>query len=81
MKITLRNDFHNSSVTLNADVRSHIHNVATAYLSTGQIRRAKQELCGIDGCTCSGEAGTRGRQELPSGKRLEVNCDAVYTTR
>ena len=81
MTITLRNDFHNSEVTLRAEVLSHIHHTATAYLTIGQIKRAKRELCGIAGCTCSGDAGTRGPQAIDNGKRLEVNIDAIYATR
>ena len=79
MKITLTNEFHNSSVVLNADVRSHIHNLATAYLTKNQIKKAKSKLCGIAGCTCCGEVGTRGRQELQNGKRLEINIDSLFT--
>lgn len=64
MKITLTNDFHGTSVTLNADVRSHVHNVSTAYLTENQVRKAKRELCGTAGCSCSGTVhsapGTRG---------------------
>lgn len=80
MNVTLRNDFHNSEVTLRTKVLSHIHHTATAYLTVGQIKKAKHELCGIAGCTCSGEAGTRGPQTLDNGKRLEVNVDAAYAT-
>ena len=79
MKLTLTNDFHNTSITLNVkDVRSHIHNVATAYPTKGQIKKAKRELCGIKGCTCSAGDGTRGRQEAPSGKRLVVDLSALF---
>lgn len=78
MKITLKNDFHNSSVTLNAEVLSHVYHTATAYLSANQVKRAKQKLCGINGCTCSGDAGTRGVQQLENGKRLEINIDSIY---
>lgn len=80
MKVTLRNDFHNSEVTLRTNVLSHIHNVATAYLSAGQVKKAKRKLCGVQGCTCSGEAGICGPQSLANGKRLEVNIDAAYST-
>lgn len=81
MKITLTSDFHGTSVTLNADVRSHVHNVSTAYLTENQVRKAKRELCGTAGCSCSGTVGTRGRQQTPSGKRLEVNFDSVIEQR
>ncbi|MCP5415267.1 MAG: hypothetical protein H6961_11755 [Chromatiaceae bacterium] len=53
--ITLKNDFHNTEVRLQADIGDE--------LTPAQIRRAKQALCGIDGCTCSGDAGERGQQE------------------
>ena len=79
MKITLKNDFHTTFVNLNVEVRSHIYGVAVAYLSAGQIKKAKRELCGIRGCTCSGDAGTRGPQSLENGKRLDVNCDSIYS--
>jgi len=79
MRIILKNDFHNSSVTLNCGkVLSHIHSVSTAYLTVYQIRKAKSALCGIPDCTCSGDAGLRGPQQL-DGKKLEVNLDAIYS--
>ena len=80
MKITLKNDFHNSSVNIRCEVLSHIHNIATAYPNAAQIKRAKKALCGISGCTCSNDSGIRGRQEI-NGKRLEVNLDAIYMNR
>ena len=55
MKITLTNDFHNTEVALN---------VKNNLISAGQIRRANKELCGIDGCTCSDDLGTRGPQDV-----------------
>jgi len=77
MRIILKNDFHNASVSLNCKVLSHIHSTATAYLTVGQIKKAKSALCGIPGCTCSGDAGHRGPQQL-DGKKLEVNLDTIY---
>jgi hypothetical protein len=41
MKITLTNDFHNTSVNINCEVLCHIHNEATAYPTAGQIKKAK----------------------------------------
>lgn len=52
--ITLTNDFHNTVVNLIPK---------NDRLSLRQIKRAKKELCGIDGCTCSGSTGTRGDQD------------------
>lgn len=54
MKITLKNDFHNTKVTLISK---------DGMLSEGQMKRAKRELC-CKGCMCSGEFGYRGPQEI-----------------
>jgi hypothetical protein len=76
-KITLTNNFHNTSVNLNCEVLSHIHNEVVAYPNANQIKRAKRQLCGIKGCTCSGDSGVRGRQEF-HGKRLFVDLSKLY---
>ena len=55
MKITLRNNFHESKVVLIS---------RGDQLSAGQIRKAKKILCGHEECTCSGILGTRGPQEV-----------------
>ncbi len=75
--VTLTNDFHGTEVTIRTEVLSHIWHTSTIRPTLGQIKRAKRVLCGIDGCTCSGDLGTRGPQEL-NGKRLEVVLDALY---
>ncbi len=77
--VKLTNDFHNSEVTLRCEVLSHIYNEATIYPNARQITRAKRELCGIEGCCCSGDAGCCGRQ-THNGKRLIVDCSAIYNT-
>lgn len=74
--VTLTNDFHNTSVRIRCEVLSHIHNLSTIYPSVGQIKKAKKALCGIDGCTCSGDAGIRGRQEH-NDKRLIVDVSSL----
>jgi hypothetical protein len=53
-KIVLTNDYHNAEVRLMPKDNK---------LSIRQIKRAKRVLCGVDGCTCSNEFGTRGRQD------------------
>lgn len=53
MRITLTNDFHNTEAVLRVNSES---------LSPAQVKRAKRLLCGVEGCTCSGEAGERGAQ-------------------
>ena len=53
-KITLYNDFHNTSVNLI---------VKNNKLSENQMKRAKRELCCAN-CLCSGEFGYRGPQDI-----------------
>lgn len=48
MKITFRNDFHNTQATF------RVHGQR---LTAAQTRRARNELCGIDGCSCGGIRG------------------------
>ena len=64
MSITIRNDFHNTEITM------HPRN---GCLSARQMARAKRALCGIDRCQCSGDAGERGRQV--GGWTMEPNTD------
>lgn len=60
--ITLENNFHNTEVTLRAEVLKD----GTLYLSPRQVRKAQNSLCGSDSCCCSDGAGCR-----PS--RVDVN--------
>ena len=59
--ITLTNDFHNTEVTLKDKA---------GRLSADQVRKAKKALCAA-GCTCSGVAGTRGKQYWGEGKKRQ----------
>lgn len=52
MTITLKNDFHNTEITMRDKC---------GRLSKAQVRRAKKILC-CNECKCSDEAGTRGPQ-------------------
>lgn len=61
MKLTLTNDFHNTSVCLN---------VKDNKITAGQVKRAQKELCGIATCACSNELGTRGPQFDSDGNRI-----------
>ena len=65
MKITLKNDYHNTSVTL--ITKDNI-------LSETQVKRAKRVLCGIHDCYCSGELGTRGEQEVTITETTKGFC-------
>jgi hypothetical protein len=51
----LRNDFHHSEVILSLPR-------AGGQLSRGQVRKARQALCGLTGCVCGGQLGERGPQ-------------------
>lgn len=79
-RVTLTNDFHNTSTTLICETLSHIYGEVTIRPSVNQIRRAKKALCGISGCTCSDDAGCRGPQQH-NGKRLVVDMSSLYAVR
>jgi hypothetical protein len=51
MKVILRNNFHGTEVMLN---------VRADYITPEQAKRAKRQLCGTSGCTCSSGLGVRG---------------------
>jgi hypothetical protein len=63
-KITLTNNFHNTSVNLIP---------YKGFLSAGQVKRAKRVLCGISGCCCGDDLGQRGPQEV----HVEVHQDST----
>jgi hypothetical protein len=63
MKITLTNDFHETSVTL--DVTPGVA------LSSSQVRRARKTLCpSYPHCACGGDMPTRGEQPHNDGIEL-----------
>jgi hypothetical protein len=62
MKVTLTNNFHNTSVTLT---------MASLFPSVFQVKRARKTLCGVTGCTCSDVMGMRGPQTVVVGERQE----------
>ena len=64
MKVTLTNDFHNTKVTLNGkeQLSGTLSNRWDVRLSAQQVKKARLALCGMDGCSCSGELGTNGKQ-------------------
>jgi len=57
-KITLKNNFHNSEIILNAKEKFE-----GLFISEGQMKKAKKTLCGIRGCECSNDFGVRGKQD------------------
>ena len=78
MIITLRNDFHNTSVNIRCRVVEY--DTFIAYPNARQIKRAKAVLCGVSGCCCSRDDGTRGTQDI-HGKKLEVDLTAIYAEK
>ena len=75
--VTLRNDFHNTSVVLRCETLSHMFGEVTIRPTVSQIRKSKKSLCGIAGCTCSNDCGIRGPQNH-NGKRLVVDLSEVF---
>lgn len=67
--VTLTNDFHHTDVTLRVP--------ESGILSESQVRRARRELCGIEGCTCGGNLSERGRQTV----EIETTHDSPRTWR
>lgn len=57
-RLTVRNDFHNTSYTLRLP-----RSLERVSLSSHQRRRCRRALCGIVECLCGGELGERGQQE------------------
>jgi len=79
--VTLRNDFHGTECTMRCETSWGTWNEYSISPSVAQIRRAKKELCGIAGCTCSSDAGNRGPQ-THNGKRLTIElCEMFKATR
>lgn len=54
-KITIANDFHNTEKNLLARVRTD----GAVLISRNQAKACKNTLCGINGCTCGDDIGSR----------------------
>jgi hypothetical protein len=54
MRITIRNDFHNTCTSIFIDPPREI--------SKATVKRIRSELCGDDNCTCGGFLSQRGYQ-------------------
>lgn len=78
---TLTNDFHNTTVKVRCESLSHIHNEIEIKMSKGQMRKCWEVLCGIDSCTCSGIAGTRGVQRDDRGRRIVIDMSEIYSAK
>jgi hypothetical protein len=61
--ITLKNDFHHTSVELRVEVLDFVFDFGVPFISKSQALRAKRKLCGTPECICDcGAYGQRGRQ-------------------
>ena len=60
MRVTLRNNFHNSESYINVPQLPYT-------ISRGQFNKVHRELCGVSTCTCG---GVRGPQVSPDGHPL-----------
>ncbi len=75
---TIRNDFHNTSVTIRCEGLSHLHGEVVISPNRRQLARMKKALCGIKGCQCSGDDGKRGNSFTDDGKRIVVDTSVLY---
>jgi len=74
MRLTLINDYHNTSVNLRVALDAPAKIGDEICLTAGQVKKAAQALCGVAGCQCSGSLGVRGRLSDLGGNmvRLEI---------
>ena len=59
-KITLTNEFHNTEATVIPQLITEGRHKGYYKISRKTALRLRNELCGIEGCTCGGTFGERG---------------------
>jgi len=62
--ITLSNNFHNTSVRINANIGDE--------LSPAQIRRSRRALCGLADCSCGGPLGERYGENSENAQQFRI---------
>jgi len=62
---TISNDFHNTTTRTRLGRKSE-----------KQMKDLKRRLCGVSGCTCSDDIGSRGKQIQPDGRKLVIDWDS-----
>lgn len=72
MKITIRNNFHNTEAYVT------IRNGNT--ITGATARRIEKKLCGVSGCKCGGVLGERGPQEFTYDYQLDERFKVVSVT-
>ena len=61
--IKFTNNFHNTESSVR--IPEHIFPCKLGYmLNVGQVKRIKHQLCPSSDCTCGGNLGERGKQEV-----------------
>ena len=66
MKVTISNDFHGTSTKTSQGRKTE-----------SQMKAIKRRLCGVSGCTCSDDIGSRGHQPQGDGSRLVIDWDSM----
>lgn len=61
MKITLKNDFHNSEVSIRQRKIAEGRFLGNYLITRSQALRSRRILCGVSDCTCGGNFGERMR--------------------
>jgi len=77
-KLNLRNNFHNSEVTLNVEL-DKIEEMETIELTANQVKKAQKALCGVKDCQCSGYLGTRGGLHEIDGQEVILSVEVWPT--
>lgn len=62
---TISNDFHNTTTRTRLGRKTE-----------SQMKSLKRRLCGVSGCTCSDDIGSRGKQIQPDGRKLLIDWDS-----
>jgi len=80
-KLVLKNDFHNTEATFRVQHNGEVEIDDIITLSANQIRKSQKLLCGIDGCSCSGELGTRAEWHELDGEEVKLQEEIFYNNR
>lgn len=78
MKITLSNEFHNTETVVNPKAITEGRFAGFYKISASTAKRARNKLCGINGCTCGGNFGERGGQYV---ELLNIDADNNFIVR
>jgi hypothetical protein len=80
-KLVLKNDYHNTQVTLRVEHNGKIEIDDVIELTAGQIKKTQKLLCGIAECLCAGDLGTRGNWHDLDGEEVKLQEEIFYNNR